>query len=206
MAIPFLVLSRVKDLLRQPASVVTYDALITSHYEVELKELLMQSDFMVESQSIPAVADQSIYSLSTRMLRLLALFHNELALARVPSRTQDLLTEWETEPSKTPEEFTLDHLPLRVDNLTTAFEEQVLVRPAPSVNASGKAGFIAWEVTVPANQASPLVLPYLVPYFVYRTASRVLAQDTDIRDLPASQLWGQLADLWRAVMLKTVRL
>lgn len=196
MAIPTLILSRVKDKLRIPELVETWDAAIMVNYEIELKELLLQSDFLVESEPIAAVADQSIYPLSERTVRLLALFHNQLALARVPSRTQDLLTEWETEASDTPEEFTLDHLPLRVDNLSAALPEQVLVRPAPADDASGDEGLIAWEVALPANEAAALILPYLVPYLVYRTAARVLAQDLEIRDLPASQLWGQIAEMW----------
>jgi hypothetical protein len=206
MPIPVLIRSRIKDLLRVPASVSTYDAVITQHYETELKGLLLQTDFLVEQQPIPTVVDKSIYPLSTRTLRVLALFHNALALARVPSRTHDLLTEWETEPSGTPEEFTLDHLPLGVDNLAAPLTEQVLVRPAPDASAGGSAGLVAWAVATPVDLSAPLPVPYLIPYLAYRTASRVLAQDLDIRDLPASQFWGQLAELWRAAIAQTVKL
>lgn len=210
MPIPPTTLLRIQDLLRIPESVTTYDVLITNSYEIELKSLLLQSDFLVESQPFAAVADKAIYPLSTRTVRVLAMFHGSLALARVPSRTNDLLREWETEASGSPEEFTLDHLPLSVDSLAAPLPEQVLIRPAPAVSTivdiDDTKWFFAWAVMLPDDQTAALLVPYLEPYLVYRTAARVLEQDTDIRDLPASQLWAQFAMLWRTAILQIIKM
>lgn len=183
-------LSRIKDLLRVPDATTTHDALIDQAYDGVISALVWDTDWIVDREEIAAVADQSIYTLATtRTTRVLAVFHNRLALARVTARNLDLLSAWTTEASGTPEKFSLNAIPPSVDGLVSIVPEQLILIPAPSVSAVGEQGIVVFSVRTPTGDPPG---QYLTDLLVFGTAARASLSETEIRDKTAGEFWEQV--------------
>mgnify|MGYP001567016041 FL=1 len=198
MSAPNDILVSILDLIRVPTSNTGFTSRINSLYDREMDELIRESDFIVERESISAVADQSLYQTSTRAARMVAVFHNKLSLMRSSSRSLDLNSTWQSDGGGTPEEWSQDKLPPGLDGIATINPEHFAVHPAPLVSATGDSGLTILEVARPSDDV--LVPLYLRPWIIFKTTAAFWGGDTDDRDAAGEEFWNLVADLWLGVV------
>lgn len=198
MAIPARILDAAKNLLRLPASNTAFDGRIQQGYEQALLELTRSTDLFSAEVQIAAVADQSMYATPTGVTRILGVAHNQQQLPLVPSRSMDLLTEWQVGRSGTPEVWVYDKLPPGIDFGLETSPLQFVVHPAPEISATGVAGFIVTVIRPPTNDAPPM---WLEPYLIYTTVAAFSNDSTEERDVEAATFWSALADVWKELIL-----
>lgn len=202
MTMPTTLLNTAKDLIRVATTTTTYDALLHQSYDTVLAQLCLDEDWFTEKEFLSAVAEQDIYTLSTtRFTRVLAVFHNRLALTRVTTKNLDLLSTWTSDDADQPERYALNALPPGLDGLSSITPEQLVVIPAPSVDATGEQGLVVFRVSTPE---STLPVPYADDLLVFLTVAHFCAVEHDARDLPAAQFWAALAQLFREALQRMV--
>lgn len=191
MAIPLPLLMAVKELLRIPDPITTFNARIDNAYIQALNELTRESDLFATVQLIDAVAGQSLYTAAPGTTRILAVQHNQTQLMLVPSRSLDLLTAWGTDDPGEPEIWCQDKLP-------GAGPLQFAIHPRPLVDATGLAGLVLYRIGLPANDTPPV---WMFPYFIYRSAALFSDADTEDRDHDAAQIWDGVASVWKELLM-----
>lgn len=200
MAIPTRILTLVKTLLRIPSAVTTFDARIQSAYERELLELTRNTDLFASEEQISAVTGQAVYTASTGTTRILGVLHNQVELPLVPSRTMDLLTDWQEGQQGTPESWTYD----RIDPIRALLAEVIplnfSVRPVPDTIGSGDAGLTIYVIKPPTSDNPTFT--WLDAYLVYRTLAAFSDDGTEEHDSQAALIWGELAKIWKDVIMK----
>lgn len=198
MSIPTDIRDNAKDLLRIRSADSSQDTRVQELYERDLDKLVRETDILAERENISAVAEQSIYSVSTRSARVIAVIHNRTHLMRSSSRSLDLNTSWQSDPSGAPDEYTVDKIPPSLDGLGSITPQHIAVHPAPQVAATGDAGFVTFSVMRPSNDdPAP---QYLRPYLTFRTVAAYWAGGTDEQDIVSAKFWNAMADIWLEVV------
>lgn len=200
MPIPADIRDAVLDLIRTPTTDTSFDTALDLVYDRVLESISHETDWFGEIEEIDTVANTSIYSVSSRATRLIAVLHQGFHLQHVPSRTLDLLTEWETEPSSNPEDWIADKLPLALDNVANHAPEQIAIRPAP--DTSVEKGLTLVEIARPLNDS--VVLLYVKPFLIYRTAGELLLENRDEKDSPAAAWFLDLAEIFLSLIRRRV--
>ena len=202
MAAPSDILVSVLDLIRVATSNTGFTSRINSLYDREIDKLLRESDYLAERETITATAEQSLYQTNARTTRIMQVFHNRRALMRSSSRSLDLNSDWQSDPSGTPEQWTQDGLPPSMDNIGDIAPEHFLVHPSPQTTATGNSGLVVLGVARPSDDV--LVPLYLRPWIIFKTTAAFWGGDTDDRDAAGEEFWNLVADIWMQVVREKV--
>jgi hypothetical protein len=188
MATPAQILQAAKDLLRIPDEDTTSDVRLASAYQRALMELTRESDLFTHIQQIPTVAEQAKYTAAPGTTRILAVLHDRTLLMLAPSRSLDLLTDWQNEEPGEPEEWLMD----KISGSSSPLE--FAIRPRPESAGSGDAGLTLIRIGTPVNDDPP---KQCYPFLLFKTLAIYTTEDTEDHDTGAATLFDALASVWR---------
>lgn len=131
MAIPTNIKTAVKSLLFVDSSDTDRDTFLQDIYEGILHGIVQAHDWTIASESINSVAGQSIYSVNTDNVRILAVYFANVCLRKATADSQDLVNNsWQAYtllPSQTPDTWWVDQIPPSLDSLGSITPEHFIL-------------------------------------------------------------------------------